>query len=78
MLLIGLSVLLLITVVIIAFSVSKFGDISGILNNNYNSGCEQDNRQYPECKVPGSYLGLNKPERDGLLTKFVMDNKYKS
>ena len=69
MLLIGLSVLLLITGVIIAFSVSKFGDISG---------CQQDNRQYPEGKVPGSYLGLNQSERDGLLTKFVMDNKYKS
>ena len=70
MLLIGLSVLLLISIFIIAFSVSKFGEM-------YPQGCQKDNRSYPEGKVPGSYLGLNKPERDGLLTKFVMDNPNK-
>lgn len=76
--LIGLSILLLLTIVIIAFTKSKFGDISGILNDNYTTrGCSYDNRQVPEGNVPGSYLGLSDVEKNQLLRNFVNDNPYK-
>jgi hypothetical protein len=71
-----LSFLLLATVLVIVFyPISKFGDT--LLNNNYNSGCEKENRQYPEGNIPGSYLGLNKIEREGLLTNFVNNDPNK-
>ena len=31
------------------------------------SGCQRDNREYPEGNVPGSYLGLNTIEKNQLL-----------
>ena len=76
--LIGLSALLFITVVIIALTKSNFGNIYGILNNNYTTrGCSYDNRLVPEGKVPGSYLGLSEVEKNQLLRNFVNDNPYK-
>jgi hypothetical protein len=78
--LIGLSALLFITVVIIALTKSNFGNLNplAILNNNYNTrGCSYDNREVPEGKVPGSYLGLSEVEKNQLLRNFVNDNPYK-
>jgi len=75
-LLMALCVLLLLIVVLINYT-SKFGNITEILNSNYNSGCQRDNRQYPEGKVPASYMGLNQYEREGLLTKFVNNDPNK-
>ena len=74
--LMGLCVSLLFIVILINYK-SKFGNISEILNSNYNSGCQRDNRQYPEGKVPASYMGLNQYEREGLLTKFVNNDPNK-
>jgi hypothetical protein len=78
--LIGLSALLFITVVIIALTKSNFANLNpfAIINNNYTTrGCSYDNREVPEGKVPGSYLGLSEVEKNQLLRNFVNDNPYK-
>lgn len=72
--LIGLSVLLLITVIIIAFNKSK---LTPFLINYTTRGCKYDNRHVPEGNVPGSYLGLSEIEKNQLLRNFVNDNPYK-
>ena len=77
-LLIALSLgLLTVLVLIIVFSKSKFNKITIIEQNYTNDSCINNDRFYPEGKVPGSYLGLTKAEKDNLLRKFVLDNKYK-
>ena len=78
-LLIALSLgLLAVLVLIIVFSKSKFNHINTIVEQNYtNDSCMNNDRFYPEGKVPGSYLGLTKAEKDNLLRKFVLDNKFK-
>ena len=69
-----LFVLLLIIIVIKNFSSSKFGNISDILSNNYqtNFSCKNDaGRIIPSGKLPGSTIMLTNSERDGLLKKFI-------
>jgi hypothetical protein len=71
-LLIVLIIILLIVIIILCCKKSTFGSINDILNNNYGSGgCTSENRQFPEGKVPGSYLGLSDSEKNNLLKKFV-------
>jgi len=36
-----------------------------------NYSCNGDTRTYPSGNVPGGYLGLNEPEKEELLRKFV-------
>ena len=76
-----LSIFLFILIAIFQFSVSKFGNLNEILNTTYNSrGCEQENRQNPSGKVPASYFGLNKAERDNIqqtFERFYKNDQYK-
>ena len=67
----GLIIILLLAVAFL-FTKSNFG--SNLVFNFYDKCQNKDNRQYPEGKVPGSYLGLSTAERDNLLTKFVNNN----
>ena len=46
------------------------------LSNTYSKGCGEI-REYPQGKVPGSYLGLTNAEKEGLLTNFILDNPNK-
>jgi hypothetical protein len=72
-LLITLSFLLLVTILFLVFNGKSTFD--GAYSTTYsNSGCEQNDRQYPEGNIPGSYLGLNKYEQEGLLKNFIMNN----
>jgi hypothetical protein len=64
--------LFLLLVIAYYFTKSNFG--SNLVFNLYEKCQNKDNRQYPEGKVPGSYLGLSTAERDNLLTKFVNNN----
>ena len=76
-----LSIILVILIIIINVTVSKFGDIAEILNDNYSSrGCEQENRQNPSGNVPASYFGLTKAERDNIqqtFERFYKNDQFK-
>ena len=63
-------VILLVALLIALFIAMYFIKSTFIDEINYKS-CTRDNREYPEGRVPGSYLGLNKYEREGLLEKFI-------
>lgn len=56
--------LVIILVIILVFKSSNFTSL-------YPQDCKKNDRPYPQGKVPGSYLGLNKFETDGMLTKFI-------
>ena len=60
---------LIVLIVLITYIIPK--GISGlrILTNNYS--CNGTTRTYPSGNVPGGYLGLNEPEKEELLRKFV-------
>jgi len=62
-------VLIIITLVI-------FTNKSTFMEMNYGS-CTRDNRNYPQGKVPGSYLGLSQSEREGLLVNFILNDPNK-
>ena len=79
-LLIWLCVALVILIAFFVLKRSTFGamDENGnvFLSDTYNKGCGTV-REYPQGKVPGSYLGLTNAEKEGLLTKFILDNPNK-
>ena len=65
-----LIILLIILIIInVNYNVSSFTSL-------YPQGCKKNDRTYPEGKVPGSYLGLNKFESGGLLTKFINNSPH--
>ena len=78
-LLLWLSIILIILIWVFVKR-STFGamDENGnvFLSNTYNKGCGTV-REYPQGKVPGSYLGLTNAEKEGLLTNFILDNPNK-
>ena len=78
-LLLWLSIILIILIWIFVKR-STFGamDENGnvFLSNTYSKGCGTV-REYPQGKVPGSYLGLTNAEKEGLLTNFILDNPNK-
>ena len=79
-LLLWLSIILIILIGVFVKR-STFGamDENGnvFLSNTYaNEGCGEI-REYPQGKVPGSYLGLTNAEKEGLLTNFILDNPNK-
>ena len=53
-----------------------FTNKSTFMEMNYGS-CTRDNRNYPQGKVPGSYLGLTPSEREGLLVNFILNDPNK-
>jgi len=57
-------------------NISGFTNISDLLNQNYKE-CNRENRVYPSGKVPGSYLGLTKAEKDNIFQSYVENDKYK-
>ena len=64
-------------VISMIITMSKFDNIQMQLTQNYSTvgeKCQRNDRQYPEGKVPGSYLGLNRAERAELLRRFVSNN----
>ena len=65
--------LVVILLAVVAFLCLKSNFGSTLLFNFYDK-CQNDNREYPEGKVPGSYLGLTTAERNNLLTRFVNNN----
>jgi len=70
------GVIILIIVLFIIMS-SKSFFIADILNTNYGTvGCSKEDRVYPSGKVPGSYLGLSRIERDNLLKAYIDNNTY--
>lgn len=72
-LLIGVVVLVII-VIILTYTKSTF--IDDILTNKYGN-CTRDNRNYPQGKIPGSYLGLTRAEKEGLFVNFVLNDPNK-
>lgn len=76
-----LSIFLGVLIVVISFSVSKFGDLSEIINYNYSTrGCQQENRQNPSGNVPASYFGLSQAERNNIqqtFERFYKNDSYK-
>lgn len=72
-LLIG-GVVLVIVIIVLTYTKSTF--IDDILTNNYGN-CTRDNRNYPQGKVPGSYMGLTPAEREGLFVNFVLNDPNK-
>ena len=72
-LLIG-GIVLVIVIILLTYTKSTF--IDDILTNNYGN-CTRDNRHYPQGKIPGSYLTLTKPEREGLFVNFVLNDPNK-
>lgn len=59
-------------------SKSKFEDVKTVYQQNYDNqvnppGCNLsvEDRPYPSGKVPGSYLGLSRQEKEMLLIKFL-------
>jgi hypothetical protein len=62
-------ILMIITLVV-------FTNKSTFMEMNYGS-CTRDNRNYPQGKVPGSYLGLSQSEREGLLVNFILNDPNK-
>jgi hypothetical protein len=57
---------------------SKFNNIEMQMNQNYSTpgNCIRNDREYPEGKIPGSYLGLNRYERAELLKRFIDNSPY--
>ena len=53
-----------------------FTNKSTFMEMNYGS-CTRDNRNYPQGKVPGSYLNLTPSEREGLLVNFILNDPNK-
>ena len=73
--LIGLTVLSLVSLLLVSLTKDTF--IDSLLNDNYSKrGCTRENRYYPTGKIPGSYLGLTEAERQGLLKDFINNNAY--
>jgi hypothetical protein len=62
-------VLMIITLIV-------FTNKSTFMEMNYGS-CTRDNRNYPQGKVPGSYLGLTPAEKEGLLVNFILNDPNK-
>ena len=58
--------IIIVVVLIIVYTKSPFENIKSLLNDNYNSRCTVENRQYPQGNVPGSYLGLSDAEKNNL------------
>jgi len=75
---IPLLVVIAILLVVVFFpKLSPFGNIDGILNNNYtNNGCTHENRVEPSGRVPASWVGLSDAERNNLLKNFITNNKF--
>jgi hypothetical protein len=66
--LIGIMVILIVGV---HFSSSKFNNVHPYLDDEYE--CGENKRLFPEGNIPGDYLVLNKYEIDNLTQKFNLD-----
>jgi hypothetical protein len=62
--------------VLLIVTLFVFTNKSTFMEMNYGS-CTRDNRNYPQGKVPGSYLGLTPAEKEGLLVNFILNDPNK-
>lgn len=62
--------------VLMIITLFVFTNKSTFMEMNYGS-CTRDNRNYPQGKVPGSYLGLTPAEKEGLLVNFILNDPNK-
>ena len=71
-----MKVLILVLFLLIIFinMKSTFTGLERLLTDCYSCN-QQSDRQYPSGNIPGSYLGLNQPEKDELLLKFIEYSK---
>ena len=68
-------VIALMIVTLVIFT-TKSTFIDDILKNNYGS-CTRDDRNYPQGKVPGSYLTLTPAEKNNLFVQFINNDPNK-
>jgi hypothetical protein len=60
--------ILIILIVFVELTKNNFENVNPSMNDNYE--CNENKRLFPEGKIPGNYLGLNKYNLDNLTKKF--------
>jgi len=75
-LVIGTGVVIVLMIITLVIFTKKSTFIDDILTNNYGS-CTRDDRNYPQGKVPGSYLTLTPTEKNNMFVQFINNDPNK-
>ena len=72
-------IVIIIIIILVLNSKSRFDSSNENINEDYDSvGCVRDNRNFPQGKLPGSYLGLNDASKMNLFPSFYKNSSINS